>query len=117
MKIFFERTESEDKSIIIFKPYSMYVLLAALALLTAVTFVPSLAPYEYLADALIPIAALIVVGRIVVMFKVNREIQQAVGENNVDISGGKLSAKNPLTFTINKKPIAEAKDEKDEQSD
>lgn len=102
MKLFFERTETEDKTLITFKPYSMYVLLTVLILLTALTFIPALAPYGHLTVVLMPLAAIVVVGRIIFMYKVNREIQQAIRDDKVVISGGKLSTKNPLTFEITK---------------
>jgi hypothetical protein len=50
-----------------------------------------------------PIAAVVVVTRLVFMHKINQEVQQAIREDRVVISGGKLSAKDPLTFVINKK--------------
>jgi hypothetical protein len=66
----------------------------------AVTFISVLSPYGYLVTVLTPIAAAVVAARIIFMFKVNREIQQAIRDKRVSISGGKLSAKNPLTFEI-----------------
>ncbi|MFT4653459.1 MAG: energy-coupling factor transporter transmembrane protein EcfT [Patiriisocius sp.] len=102
MKLFFERTESKDKTIIVFKPYSMYLLLAVLALMTAITFVPALLPYEHFVAVLMPIAAAVIAARIIFMYKVNREIQHAIRNNSVNINGGKLSAKKPLTFEITK---------------
>jgi hypothetical protein len=100
MKLFFERKQNEDATTIIFKPYSMYLLLIVLVALMAVTFVPALAEYERVGSALIYIAAGVVLARVVVMFKVNREIQAAIRNDNVKVSGGKLSATNPLTFII-----------------
>ena len=51
---------------------------------------------------MLPISAQVLVGRMVVMYKVNREIQKAISSDTVIVSGGKLSAKNPLTFTLGK---------------
>ncbi|MFT6267509.1 MAG: hypothetical protein ACJAVV_000307 [Alphaproteobacteria bacterium] len=102
MKLFFERTETEDKTIIVFKPYSMYLLLAVLGLMTAITFIPALSPYDHFVAMLMPLAAAVIAARIIFMYKVNSEIQQAIRDNNVNISGGKLSAKNPLTFELTK---------------
>ncbi|WP_395339755.1 hypothetical protein PN836_015260 [Ningiella sp. W23] len=100
MKLLFTRNETPEKVVIVFKPYSMYVLLVVLLMLMAVSFIDALASYEYLANYLMPVAALVVVARIIFMHKVNKEIQQAIRDERVEISGGKLSAKNPLTFVI-----------------
>lgn len=101
MKLFFERTQTHDKTLIVFKPYSMYLLLVILTAMTAITFIPALSPYDHLVAILMPIAAAVIAARIILMYKVNKEIQQAIRDENVKISGGKLSAKNPLTFVIN----------------
>lgn len=106
MKLFFERTENEDSLRIVFKPYSMYLLLTVLLALMAVTFIPALAQYERVGSVLIFIAAAVLISRIVVMFKVNREIRTAIRSDNVIVSGGKLSATNPLTFIIAKQVAA-----------
>lgn len=103
MKLLYERNESDEKIVVIFRPYSMYVLLVVLLLLMAVTFVPNFVAYAYIGNFLMPIAAVVVVTRLVFMHKINQEVQQAIREDRVVISGGKLSAKDPLTFVINKK--------------
>jgi hypothetical protein len=103
MNLFYERTESDDKVVVIFKPYSMYLLLVVLIVLMGITFVPALAAYEALGNILIPIAAVVVFARIVFMYKINKEVQTAIRTDSVSITGGKLSAKNPLTFVITKK--------------
>lgn len=100
MKWFFERSEANNSVTIIFKPYSMYALLIILGAMTAITFVNALSPYDHFVAMLMPVAAAIIGARIVLMFKVNKEIQQAIRESKVKVSGGKLSAKNPLTFVI-----------------
>lgn len=102
MKLFYERIETENEIKVIFKPYSMYLLLLVLVLLMAVSFVDALSQYEYLASVLLPIAAVVVGARIVLMHKVNKEVQQAMRDETVSISGGKLSTKNPLNFVISK---------------
>nr|WP_136251311.1 hypothetical protein [Ningiella ruwaisensis] len=99
---FYTRDENSDNITIIFKPYSMYALLAVLLVIMAVSFVPALAAFEPYANFLLPIAALIVLARIILMHKVNREIQQAMKADKVTISGGKLSKSRPLTFIITK---------------
>jgi hypothetical protein len=103
MKLFFERKETVDKTIIIFKPYSMYLLLVILGIMTAITFIDALSAYQEFVSILMPLAAVVIGARIVLMFKVNKEIQQAIRDNKVTITGGKLSTKNPLTFEICKK--------------
>ncbi|GAB54235.1 hypothetical protein GPUN_0081 [Glaciecola punicea ACAM 611] len=100
MNLFFERTHTPGKTIIVFKPYSMYLLLIILAIMTALTFTPALVAYEHFVSILMPVAAAIIAARIVLMYKVNKEIQQAIREDTVKVTGGKLSAKNPLTFEI-----------------
>ncbi|WP_371194867.1 hypothetical protein [Glaciecola sp. SC05] len=102
MDLFYQRTETNEKVVVIFRPYSMYVLLVVLLALMAITFVPALVAYEALGNVLIPIAAVVVIARIVFMYKVNQEVQNAIRSDSVTISGSKLSAKNPLTFVITK---------------
>jgi len=102
MDLFYQRSETDEQIIIVFRPYSMYVLLVVLLVLMGVTFVPALADYEYLGNVLIPIAAVVVMARIVMMHSVNKEVQEAIRSDNVKISGSKLSANNPLTFEISK---------------
>ncbi|MFC4701107.1 hypothetical protein ACFO4O_13115 [Glaciecola siphonariae] len=103
MNLLYQRTETDNEIVVVFRPYSMYVLLFVLLLLMAVTFVPSLEAYAYIANVLMPIAALVVIVRIVFMHKVNSEVRQAMRDDKVTISGGKLSASKPLTFVIAKK--------------
>jgi hypothetical protein len=102
MKLLFERTETNEQVVLVYKPHSMYVLLAILLSLMAVTFAPQLADYAWLSGPLTLAAAAVVVVRIAFMFKVNREVQNAMRRNSVDIKGGKLSMSNPLTFIISK---------------
>jgi hypothetical protein len=102
MKLLYERSESDNEIVVIFRPYSMYILLVVLLLLMAVTFVPNFAAYAFIGNFLMPIAAVVVVTRIVFMHKINKEVQQAIREDRVSITGGKLSAKDPLTFVITK---------------
>lgn len=102
MDLFYQRSESDDQVVIIFRPYSMYLLLAVLLVLMAITFVPTFAAYESLGNVLIPIAAVVVLARIVFMFKINKEVQEAIRDDRVSITGSKLSAKDPLTFVISK---------------
>lgn len=102
MNLLYQRTESANEISIVFKPYSMYVLLLVLILLMAITFVPALSAYEALANVLMPLAALVVVVRIIFMYKVNQEVQKAIRSDSVTVTGGKFSMKNPLTFVITK---------------
>jgi hypothetical protein len=100
MNLFYERVETDEQIVVVFKPYSMYVLLVVLLLLMAVTFIPALASYEAVANFLLPVAAIVVIARIIFMHKINKEVQQAIRSDKVTISGGKLSTNNPLTFVI-----------------
>jgi len=108
MKYLFERTETDDQIVLVYQPHSMYVLLVILLSLMAVTFAPQLIDYVWLSGPLTLAAAAIVIVRIVFMFKVNREVQNAMRSNSVDIKGGKLSLSNPLTFVISKETSKEA---------
>jgi len=69
----------------------------------AVTFVPILAQYEPSTNFLMPVAVVVVIARIILMHKVNREVQQGIRDGSVNVTGSKLSANNPLTFVITKK--------------
>lgn len=104
MKYLFERTENNEQIVLVYKPHSMYVLLAILLSLMAVTFAPQLADYATLSGPLTLAAAAVVIIRIVFMFNVNREVQNAMRTNSVDIKGSKLSLSDPLTFIITKQP-------------
>eukprot|EP00919_Chromeraceae_sp_WS-2016_P065215 GHVR01154358.1.p1 GENE.GHVR01154358.1~~GHVR01154358.1.p1 ORF type:complete len:104 (+),score=3.81 GHVR01154358.1:134-445(+) len=102
MNLLYERKETNDQVVVIFKPYSMYLLLFVLLALMALTFIPALSSYVMLGNVLMAVAAIVVMMRIVSMFKINQEIRKAMSEDKVSITGGKLSAKNPLTFVIKK---------------
>lgn len=102
MNLLYERKETNDQVVVVFKPYSMYLLLFVLVALMALTFIPALTTYIALGNLLMVVAAIVVLMRIVSMFKINQEIRKAMSEDRVSISGGKFSAKNPLTFVIKK---------------
>ncbi|MBT1451738.1 hypothetical protein KJ365_12675 [Glaciecola sp. XM2] len=103
MKLLYERTETDDKITLVYPPYSMVALLIILLLLMAVTFVEQFSDYAHFSGPLTFAAAIVVFVRIVFMHKVNSEVQSAIRENKVTITGTKLSFTNPLTFVIDKK--------------
>lgn len=103
MKLLYERTETDEQIILVYKPHSMYVLLAILLSLMAITFVPQLSDFASLSGPLTLAAAAVVIVRIVFMHKVNKEVQDAMRSKRVEIKGGKLSLNDPLTFVISKK--------------
>jgi hypothetical protein len=107
MKLLYERTETDKQIILVYKPHSMYVLLTILLSLMAITFVPQFSDFASLSGPLTLAAAAVVIVRIVFMHKVNKEVQDAMRSNNVDIRGGKLSLSDPLTFVISKKVTTE----------
>jgi hypothetical protein len=107
MKLLYERTETDEQIILVYKPHSMYVLLTILLSLMAITFAPQLSDFASLSGPLTLAAAAVVIIRIVYMHKVNKEVQDAMRRNSVDIKGGKLSLSDPLTFVISKKVTTE----------
>jgi hypothetical protein len=107
MKLLYERTETDKQIILVYKPHSMYILLTILLSLMAITFVPQFSDFASLSGPLTLAAAAVVIVRIVFMHKVNKEVQDAMRSNNVDIRGGKLSLSDPLTFVISKKVTTE----------
>jgi uncharacterized membrane-anchored protein len=94
--------EDDSKVILIYHPHSTIALIVILLALMAVTFIEPLSAYAWLSPPLTVVAAIIVAVRILFMHKVNREVQQAMKDDKITVTGGKLSLTNPLTFTISK---------------
>ena len=98
MPFLYDRKESREDIVIVFKyqPVFYIVLLAAI-------LIPSIAKLDpkwdaYLTLAIILFGVVWIVGKL----KANREIKQAMRNGKVEVSGSKLSFSNPLTFRIKK---------------
>ncbi|TMN86844.1 hypothetical protein CWB72_17815 [Pseudoalteromonas phenolica] len=109
MKIFYERTETEDNVILVFKPYYLYMLFGALALEVIKNQFLSLGLQSISGVIWFFVFTLIVV-RFISMRKINSELSKAMKVGDISLSGSKFNPKNPLTATIPKSLIHQAND-------
>ena len=97
MPILYDRKETKEEIIIVFKYRMIYILILLAFLLSAfIGFDPRWEPLVFSAFAILMV--LWVMGR----WAANSEIRQAAKKGEVKISGSGYSFKNPLTVRIKK---------------
>ncbi len=101
MKFFYDRTETDTEVVIVYRPYSWYLLFGLLAVYLVSGELPAGGLSELKGLAWAAIIALMVT-RFFAMRGVNATVREAMKKGAVQMSGSSLSPKNPLTARIPK---------------
>ena len=99
MKFFYERIETSEDVKIVLKPNSLYIMLLMLAIWLLNDFVLQSVP---ITQIIMPVFIVFMIVRFFSVVKIQKEVLVAMKQGNVETSGSKFSASNPLTYTISK---------------
>lgn len=99
MNFFYERTESDDKVMIVLKPHSLYTML----LMVAVWLINELVlQVALITQIIMPVLLVFIAFRFISLLRVQKEVLLAMKQERVTTSGSKFSFSNPFTYIINK---------------
>ena len=99
MKVFLERSETEEEIVIVHKPYFIYAFFAAIVLWVLAGIVPSIAS---LSGFVWLVLIVLIVWRFVAMRQYRKEVAEAMKNGTVAMSGSMLNPTRPLTVRISK---------------
>lgn len=102
MGFFFERTETENEIVVVYKPYFLYVFFLAFLVSALANQLPDSATFKSVAGLIWLSALALFFFRFVAMRKTWGEMREAMRTGAVSVSGSKLSPSNPLTYRIPK---------------